>query len=433
MRFTVRFLLLISLSPIGAGLGLLEERFLLFSWIWAALLIMGSLVDWVMAQRTPMDVQRFLPHSFTQGIPAIVEFRIRNFASHTVRIEIIDQAPTEFFPLPEKLETELHKNSSTTLNYETQSNERGEFFWKPFYFCTTGRLGLARCIRKLGPLSSIKVFPRLRIESGVQFEVARRRQALLGQRWIRRLGEGREFESLRTYTRDDDYRWIDWKSVAKQGRLIVRQYQAERNQRLLILLDCGRFMLSKVGKLTKLDFAVEAAMSLTRSALQHGDQVGILVFDSEIRGWIAPHRNVQLLSQMSDLLRKVKGQRLESDYRLACAQAAKRSSRRTLMVCFTEVHEHATLLARSLSSLYPRHLPVCVTMADADLYRESRKVPKTPQEAFEVVAANEVWDHYQQTLTMLQGWKVLTVNALADTYCSAILNRYADIKSRGIL
>ncbi len=103
------------------------------------------------------------------------------------------------------------------------------------------------------------------------------------------------------------------------------------------------------------------------------------------------------------------------------------------MVCFTEVHEHATLLVRSMSSLYPRHLPLCVTMADADLYRASLQIPDTPTDAYHVTAAVELWKNYQQTLRPLEGWKVWTVHALADSYCSSLLDRYLNIKGRGLL
>src|SRR5947207_16008339 len=100
----------------------------------------------------------------------------------------------------------------------------------------------------------------------------------IGLRSARIRGRGTEFQSVRDYQPDDDYRRINWKATARRHRPITTLYETERSQRLIVMIDLGRMMLSRVGELTKLDAAINAALLLCYVALVHGDRVGLLSF-----------------------------------------------------------------------------------------------------------------------------------------------------------
>src|SRR5256885_10750185 len=68
----------------------------------------------------------------------------------------------------------------------------------------------------------------------------------LGRQPFRRLGEGRLFESLREWVPGDDLRHIDWKATAKRRKVITRQYEAERRQQVLLVLDTGRLLTAEI-------------------------------------------------------------------------------------------------------------------------------------------------------------------------------------------
>ena len=109
----------------------------------------------------------------------------------------------------------------------------------------------------------------------------------MGVKRMRYAGEGTEFESLREYMHGDDYRDIDWKATARRGRPIVRSFEAERSQTIVLAVDAGRLMMPRVTGLTKLDRAVNAALLLAYLGTERDDLVGLLVFGAywSVKTW----------------------------------------------------------------------------------------------------------------------------------------------------
>ena len=68
------------------------------------------------------------------------------------------------------------------------------------------------------------------------------RLSLMGVRRSRKIGQDHDFERLRDYTMDDNYKHIDWRATARRNRLTVKEYQTSQSQRIVFLLDCGRMM-----------------------------------------------------------------------------------------------------------------------------------------------------------------------------------------------
>src|SRR2546428_4106258 len=111
----------------------------------------------------------------------------------------------------------------------------------------------------------------MRLRASVAQSVRRREQ---GATAVRRLGEGRLFESLREWVPGDDIRHIDWKATARRRKVITRQYEAERRQQVLLVIDTGRLMTADIAGTARLDYAVRAALELAYAAAQHDDDVG---------------------------------------------------------------------------------------------------------------------------------------------------------------
>ena len=76
---------------------------------------------------------------------------------------------------------------------------------------------------------------------------------MIGVRRTRRIGQDSDFERLRDYSRDDNFRHIDWRSTARRSKLTVRQFQSDQSQRVIFLLDCGRMMTNTRDGYTLLD------------------------------------------------------------------------------------------------------------------------------------------------------------------------------------
>ncbi len=110
--------------------------------------------------------------------------------------------------------------------------------------------------------------------------------SLIGVRRTRRLGKDNNFERLRDYTPDDNYKHIDWRSTARRQKLTVKQFQSDQSQRVFFLLDCGRMMTNQYNGLSLLDYALNSILMLSYVALKQGDSVGMLCFSDTIHDFV---------------------------------------------------------------------------------------------------------------------------------------------------
>jgi len=314
--------------------------------------------------------------------------------------------------------------------YSLKSYQRGNFEFGSLFYRVTGPLGLIQRQGKIELPQVVQVLPDMTGEGSRDLQLALAGALQAGHRKSLRRGEGREFESLREHQHDDDFRHIDWKASAKRGKLITRQYETERDQRLMILLDTGRLMSPRIGPYRKLDYAINASIHLAQVALHKGDLVGYAIFNDEMRAFAEPKKGQTQMAHLVKNLTSLQPSRLESDYATVFHHVLKRCSRRTLIVCFTDLSDahSANSLLQAALPLTPRHLPVIVTVSNSEIVALTRKMPETEFEVYRHVASMEVWNDYQRTLLGLRSRGVATVSVPAQELSTAAINEYLRIK-----
>ncbi len=244
---------------------------------------------------------------------------------------------------------------------------------------------------------------------------------------------GREFARLREYVRGDDPRRIDWKATARKGHAVVREYEAERSQNLVLLVDAGRLMSEGVGARSRLDHALGAGLLLADAALARGDQVGLLTVADTVQGWLPPGHHP--LSRLADALARVEGRPVEPDYPEAFQRLARQLRRRSLLVIFTDVVDPGTsrpLLAHLIRSAR-QHLPLLVALRNTALDRVAQHPPELPEDAWRRAAAEELLEEREVALRGLRRRGVLVADVDPEEVLPRVLERYAEVKRRGLL
>ena len=185
----------------------------------------------------------------------------------------------------------------------------------------------------------------------------------------RRPGEGRLFEGLREWVPGDETRIIDWKATARRGKPIARQYEDERRQQVMIAMDAGRLLTAEVDGVARLEAVITAALHLAGAAVEHDDNVGLLVFADTIQRYVAPARGRRALRAVLEGLAAAEGRLVESDYPAAFRYLAAHNRKRALTVLFTDVIDRTAsdALVAHAATLRPRHLPLAVTLARSGL------------------------------------------------------------------
>lgn len=298
-----------------------------------------------------------------------------------------------------------------------------------------GPMGLGRRRARIDLPWEVIVYPPLvsmRLRASVA-EARRRREA--GLKAIRELGEGRLFESLREWVPGDDIRHIDWKATARRRKVITRQYEAERRQQVLLVLDLGRLMTADIGGVARLDYVVQAALELAYAAAQHDDDVGIMTFADGVQYFVAPQRGRAGVRQVLDVLAVVEPKLVEPDYPGAFRYLAARNRKRALTVFFTDVIDRfaSDALVANVASLRPRHVPLAVTLRNPELDGVAALRPAETRDAFRKAAAEELLHAREEALGHMRRAGVLVIDVTPQRAAQAVVSKYIDLKRRGVL
>ncbi len=101
-------------------------------------------------------------------------------------------------------------------------------------------------------------------------------------------GQGLEFNQLREYQPGDDVRLISWSSLAKSGKLMIKEFVAERDRLVLLLVDVSASTAYASGKDLKREVLAEFAATIAEVAALSGDRVGLLLFSDRVEAWLPP-------------------------------------------------------------------------------------------------------------------------------------------------
>lgn len=406
---------------------------------YSALLVLAAVYEArVLARAVPKLTRRVDPRLLV-GVENQVLLRIQNQTGLRLRATVRDDYPDAF---QADTDTEvgetpllLGPHARTELRYRVTPQERGRYHFGALHVRIEGLLALGAAIASIPAREAVRVFPNLR--GPKRYELAARLGTLhsVGVRTMRRGGGGGEFEQMREYVAGDSLREIDWKATAKRNRPVTRVHGQEQSQTVLIALDAGRMMATKLDALAKLDHAIHAALLLAYVALRSGDRVGVVVFADDVLTFVPPNRGRNQYRRILETLATVEASPSYVDFRRLSAFVRARVPRRALLVVFSDLLDdsQALPLAEQAAALRAKHLPLCVTMndpvADAIAFAPAAGVGDVYRRA----AAAALLEDRDAIRVHLRKSGVGLVEAPAAELAVATVNRYLDIKSRHAL
>jgi uncharacterized protein (DUF58 family) len=299
----------------------------------------------------------------------------------------------------------------------------------------TSTLGLLARIIRLPLDTETVVVPSLANVRRFRLLAMQHRLQDVGVRALRRRGEGRSFAGLREYVPGDDPRNIDWKSTARHERMMLREFTIERSQTVMTLVDCGRAMTQMAGDFARMEHVLSAAMLLTDVAAVSGDQVGALAFDDSVRAFVPPQRGRAALGAVRQALSGVTASLAEPDYAAAFRMLALRQRRRALIVFFTDVIDAraSRSLVAYLGRAVVRHAVVVVAIRNDALLGAAHVARPTAQGLYLAAAAEELVQEREEALARMRRAGVTVLDVSATQMATAVVNRYLEVKARGLL
>lgn len=313
------------------------------------------------------------------------------------------------------------------------ARRRGTHEVGPVHLRVAGPLGLAWWQVRVDVNSAIEVVPGLTEAHAARQLVWNRQRRRAGLRAVRQRGDNGQFESLRSYVRGDDPRRIDWKATARRGSHIVRLYEAERSQHVMLCVDVGRLMVEDIGGRERVDAALSSAVALAEVARLSGDHVGLFVFSDDVHVALPPALHPR--DRIARLLAGVEAQPVESDYPRALTRLARLLNRRSLVVLFGDIIDAdvSRPLSVHMLQLARRHLPLFVALRHPRLAAAAMAPVDGVDEALHRAAANELGIARDKALAAVRSGGVDVVDASPDEAVVAAVDRYLQIKARGSL
>lgn len=373
---------------------------------------------------------------FAVGAETDVSINVQNALPYPVSVIIKDEFPPQL-KLSGLREAKLRVDaqSSVALVYGLKPPKRGRFEFGQIAVRFLSRLNLVWCETRAGEAISVKVYPNMRRAREAELKALGARSLVASHRKTSWRGEGREFESLRDYVRGDELRHISWTATARRGKLTTRQYQIERDQTILIAIDGGRLMTARIEQETKLDSAVHAALALMSAAARAGDNAGLMVFGRKTKSFLPPGRGRDHMDAALEALYSVEPEMIEPSYSRAFEFIAANSKRRSLVVLLTDLvdEEGSKELLTSLRLLRPRHLPLVVTIADRDLKAVVSTAPAGVGDLFTQSVAEEIMHLREAALRLVESQGGLALDVTAAALAPALLEKYLQVKERGLL
>jgi uncharacterized protein (DUF58 family) len=426
---------LLSASLVWLGPGLFQPRFFWVMGGWDLLVVALWAVDLVRLPRPAgVTVERswLAPVALSVGSRArLTVFNETDTMLHTRIIDAMPRALGESTWVP----TSVPANSASTIDNDILPRERGVMEVGHVYLHYQTPLRMAERWAHVDLTQTVIVYPNLdeaKRESGLrvkspQIEQERRSKPVRDA--------GRSFESLREYQEGDELHDICWTASGRMGKLVARRYEIERSQPIWIVIDTGRLMRTRLGELSKLDHAVNAALTLTQVALASGDRVGLLTYGRHVNNKLPVARGAQHLKGILDRLAAVRAEESESDHLRAAGQLLMEQRRRSLIVWLTDLPDTAMTpeVVRAASRFISRHLVLFVVIGQPDLMRLAEHRPTTLTDMYRVAAAQEVAYRRDLTLARLRAGGALTMEARAARLSPALVNVYLDVKQRNRL
>lgn len=390
-----------------------------------------------------LDATREIARRLALGAANPIRVRIASRARMPLHLAIRDRAPWSLQPSRQPGALAISPGRAVTHEYEVFPTLRGAYRFDAVDVVITGFPGLVRRRVTIPLVTETHVYPDVRGASRWALLLHRRHERSLGIKVARKRGKGTEFESLRDYQHDDEFRDISWKASARADKLITQTFQVERSQNVMILVEAGRMMSAQVPDparppqawLTKLDHCIAAALVLAQAAALKEDRVGVLAFADEVKAFLPPKRGRRQLTSIVDSLHDLQPALCEPDFGSAFRQLKLRAKRRSLVALFTDLldHESARNLAATLPLLTPQHLPLVIAVSDPTVSELAHARAASGADAFAGAVASELIDERRAILRSLRTRGALVLDVAPGELSAAVVNQYLEVKARNLL
>ena len=405
-------------------------------WILAVLFLVTFLFDVVALYKTSgIKAGRELPEKFSNSDDNLVRVEITNNYPFQILSEVIDEIPIQFQKRDFKQELKIPANTRAVSDYHLIPVERGEYFFGRLNIYVSTRLKIAKRRFSFDKDQMVKVYPSIIQMKKLDFMAIDRKIVQPGLKKIRKVGHTMEFEQIRDYVLGDDVRSINWKATAKQGGIMINQYQDEKSQPVYSVIDTGRTMKMPFENLKLVDYAINSTLAFSNIVLKKKDKAGLVYFSNKLDKIVPASSKRSNLNTILETLYNIDTDFLDSDFGMLYTHIKRKIPQRSLLMLYTNF-EHLSALQRQLPyllALAKKHLLVVVFFENTELDKLVNKEAHDIPGIFDQTIAEQFAYDKRLMARELQKYGIQTVLTKPQELSINTINKYLEIKKRGML
>ena len=408
------------------------EYFYLVWWSIGIGVLLASIVDFVRRPKPKvLIVERELPNGLAVGVDHKVPIYLTNEANYKLKVKVTEYVDSSILIDGLPIELELKPDEKVRVDAQVHPTKRGDvtFHFIDVLMHTPWNLWSFR--RKFLDPVVVKVFPDFAAISHFELLANGQQVGQLGIHLEQRRGEGTDFHQLRDFRQGDSLRQVDWKATARARKPISKEFQDEKDQDIIFLLDNGRRMRTKDNELSHFDHCLNAFLLTAYIALRQGDAVGFQMFGN-VDKWMSPIKGKNnlntLLHQVYDLHSSV----ATSDYLSAAQKLINRHSRRSLVVVISNVHQQdGEDLLQAFKLLSKNHLVIIACLREGVTEEKLEKPIESFGDALIYSSANKFEQERKNMIRRLIASGAIVLDDEPSKLHIALVNEYYALKRSG--
>ncbi len=426
--------LLIRLIPTVSGLW--------HPWLWlGAAIFVAAIYDlWAVLREQPnFDLKRQLPSNWPVNSSVRLALDIAYRGQRHLRMIVHELYPPSIQAEEMPQTIGLAPGEQLRLHWRAKPLKRGELTLPGCHLAWLSPIGFWWRRRTVAHEDRIRVYPNFNLVIQYGMLAGDRRLDEMGIHLAQRRGTGSDFHQLRDYRDGDTLRQVDWHATARMHKLIARDYQEERDQRVVFLLDCSRRMRAMDGSMSHFDQCLNAMLLLSHVALKQGDEIALqTIAAADGRERILPAARGQ--RQFGELLESVFD--LEAgltypDFLGAAGDLMSRQRRRSLIVFLTNLRdEDHEELNPALTLLRQRHLVVLADLRERISQPAQSNTRPHPVSEFDqalLEAGQAMYREQRKTATHhLRQLGIIHLDVVPGALPGALVSQYRRLKASGV-
>ena len=378
---------------------------------------------------------RILPEKLSNGDQNPITLTLENFYTFPVHVSIIDEIPEQFQVRDFKIDRKLNASSVSELQYELRPRERGEYHFGKLNIYATSVFGLIARRFTFDDAAMVPTYPSFIQLRKYDLMAISNNLHQYGIKKVRRLGHTMEFEQIKEYVMGDDLRTINWKATAKKNELMVNQFQDEKSQPVYSVIDKGRVMKMPFEGLSLVDYAINAALVISNVALKKHDKAGMFTFSKKVENIVVAEKRTSQMNLILESLYNVNTDFYESDFSRLYADIKRNIKQRSLILLYTNFETLDGLYRQLpyLKGIAKSHLLVVIFFKNTELDSLIKDDAETIQQAYDKVIAEKFAFEKRLIVNELKKYGIYSILTTPENLTLDTINKYLEIKARGLL